>query len=87
MALDMAAVERQIARLGRERAELVSLSRRLSACREVLDAGWPSRESAVLRQGLTALSERCGRLEDHLTLLQRDILRAAAEIQAEEAEG
>ena len=86
MALDMAEVEGQVACLGRRRAELTALPRRLSACRQVLDTGWPSRESAGLRQTLTVLSRRCIRLEERLAALQRDVLRAAVELQAEEAE-
>ena len=86
MALDMAEVEGQVACLGRQRAELIDLSQRLSACRYVLDTGWPSRESAGLRQTLPVLSRRCSRLEERLAALQRDVLRAAAELQAEEAE-
>ena len=84
MSLDMAAVERQIVQLGRQRAELSGLSRRLAACRQDLEGAWPSRESEGLRRGLTALSERCGALEDQLAVLQREILWAAAELQAEE---
>ena len=86
MALDMAEVEGQVACLGRQRAELIDLSRRLSACRQVLDTGWPSRESAGLPQTLTAPSKPSIRPEERLAAPQREVLRAAHQHQAEEAE-